>query len=52
MKTALLLLFTLSLAACSTFGGSQASSNSNAPSQADKPFSQRVFNPNDPYHGG
>ncbi|MBK4737845.1 hypothetical protein [Noviherbaspirillum pedocola] len=50
MKTALLLLATLALAACSTFGNPQGSAS--AQSQADKPHSLRTFDANDPYHGG
>jgi hypothetical protein len=49
MKTALLLLAALTLSACSTFSGNSAPSSQN---QSDKPFSQRTFNANDPYHGG
>ena len=47
MKIALLLLATLSIAACSTLNSGQGTTN-----QSDKPYSQRVFDANSPYHGG
>ncbi|MBK4735256.1 hypothetical protein [Noviherbaspirillum pedocola] len=47
MKIALLLLATLSMAACSTLNSAPGTSN-----QSDKPYSLRVFDANSPYHGG
>lgn len=56
MKTALLLLATLALEACSTFNGAKDSATSQ--SHTDKPYNlitpnpKDRFNPDNPYNGG
>lgn len=48
MKTLSLIIGMMLLAGCSSAYMSGAGSTD----EASKPYSQRVFDPNDPYHGG
>lgn len=50
MKLLLMIIGATLLAGCANTGTSGASGTSH--SEAEKPYSMRVFNPDDPYHGG
>lgn len=53
MKLLSILIGAILLASCSHMGSSGASGTSGASnSDENKPYSQRPFNPDDPYHGG
>jgi len=59
MKRVYIILAITLLAGCAGMGsdmsgahGRSASSIMGAPDQSGVPYSQRVFDPNDPYHGG
>lgn len=53
MKFLTIIIGALILASCSGMGSSGGShTGGTSSSDSDKPYSQRPFNPDDPYHGG
>lgn len=53
MKFLTIIIGALLLVSCSSMGSSGGSNSARTgSSDSDKPYSQRPFNPDDPYHGG